>query len=108
VTDPLGRVTQFGFDTDGNLIWTQDPLHAADSGTDTRSYRTYTDYDSYGRPGRQSQPKSTTLDRGELIWADTSYDPTATSPRSRTPTTGSRTPATARLRHATPPAPWAG
>ena len=75
VTDPLGRVTQFGYDADGNLIWTQDPLHAGDTGSDTRSYRTYIDYDSFGRPGRQSQPKSTTLDRGELIWTDTSYDP---------------------------------
>jgi RHS repeat-associated protein len=75
VTDPLGRVTRFGFDADGNLLWTQDPLHAAATGADTRSYRTYTDYDSYGRPGRQSQPRSTALERGELIWADTSYDP---------------------------------
>ncbi len=75
VTDPLGRVTQFGFDADGNLRWTQDALHAAASGTDTRSYRIFYDYDSFNRLGRQSQPKSTTLDRGELIWAGTSYDP---------------------------------
>ena len=74
VTDPLSRVTQFGFDADGNLIWSQDPLHATDNGSDTRSYRTYHDYDSFNRPGRQSQPKSTTLDRGQLIWTDTSYD----------------------------------
>jgi RHS repeat-associated protein len=75
VTDPLGRVTRFGFDADGNLLWTQDALHAAASGADTRSYRTYNDYDSFNRLGRQSQPKSTALDRGELIWTDTSYDP---------------------------------
>jgi RHS repeat-associated protein len=75
VTDPLGRIAQFGFDADGNLLWTQDPLHAADTGADTRSYRTYNDYDTFNRPGRQSQPKSTSLDRGQLIWTDTSYDP---------------------------------
>jgi RHS repeat-associated protein len=74
VTDPLGRVTEFGFDADGNLLWTQDPLHATLTDPDTRSYRTYTDYDSFNRPGRQSQPKSTSLDRGQLIWTDTSYD----------------------------------
>jgi RHS repeat-associated protein len=75
VTDPLGRVTRFGFDADGNLLWTQDPLHAADTGADTRSYRIFYDYDSYGRLGRVSQPKSTALDRGLLIWTDASYDP---------------------------------
>src|SRR5262249_48059322 len=78
VTDPLGRITQFGFDADGNLLWTQDPLHHRnniDTGPDPRSYRSYTDYDSFNRAGRQSQPKSTTLDRGQLIWTDTSYDP---------------------------------
>jgi RHS repeat-associated protein len=76
VTDPLGRITELGFDADGNHLWTQDPLHHRDidTGPDTRSYRTYTDYDSFNRPGRQSQPKSTTLDRGQLIWTDTSYD----------------------------------
>ena len=35
VSDPLGRVTQFGFDADGNLLFTQDPLHAAATGSDT-------------------------------------------------------------------------
>ena len=75
VTDPLGRVTQFGFDADGNLLFTQDPLHAGDSGSDTRSYRTVYDYDSFNRLGRVSQPKSTALDRGTLIWTDSSYDP---------------------------------
>jgi RHS repeat-associated protein len=74
VTDPLGRITQFGFDADGNLVWTQDPVHATASGPDTRSYRIYNDYDSFNRGGRQSQPKSTDLDRGQLIWTDTSYD----------------------------------
>ncbi len=75
MTDPLGRITQFSFDADGDLLWTQTPLHATTTGTDTRSYRTYFDYDSFNRLGRQSQPKSTTLDRGNLVWTDTSYDP---------------------------------
>jgi RHS repeat-associated protein len=75
VTDALGRVTQFGFDADGNLLWTQDPLHASASGSDTRGYRSYRDYDSFNRLGRTSQPKSTTLERGKLVWTDTSYDP---------------------------------
>src|SRR6266568_2065710 len=40
----------------------------------TRSYRTVYDYDSFNRLGRASQPKSTTMERGTLIWAGTSYD----------------------------------
>src|SRR5262249_15677969 len=75
VTDPLGQVTQFGFDADGNLLWTQDPLHAGASGADTRSYRSYQDYDSFNRLGRPPQPKAPPLDRGNLVWTDTSYDP---------------------------------
>src|SRR5262249_26058825 len=75
VTDPLGLVTRFGFDADGNLVFPQDPVHAGDSGSDTRSYRTVYDYDSFNRLGRVSQPKSTAADRGTLIWTGTSYDP---------------------------------
>ncbi|MDQ1700020.1 MAG: hypothetical protein QOG34_1883, partial [Frankiaceae bacterium] len=74
ITDPLGRVTQLGFSSDGLQLYTQDANHSGASGSDVRSYRTYTDYDSFQRPGRTSSPKSTSLDRGNLIWADTGYD----------------------------------
>jgi RHS repeat-associated protein len=74
VTDAKGQVTQLGYDADGLLLWLQDANHAADSGTDTRSYRTYFDYDPFHRLVRQSTPKSTQSFRGTLIWSDANYD----------------------------------
>jgi RHS repeat-associated protein len=74
VTDAKGQVTQLGYDADGLLLWLQDANHAADSGTDTRSYRSYFDYDPFHRLVRQSTPKSTQFDRGNLIWSDAAFD----------------------------------
>jgi YD repeat-containing protein len=74
ITDAKGQVTQISYDDDGKLVWLQDPLHAGDSGSDTRSYRQYFDYDSFHRLGRQSSPKSTRFDRGQLIWSSAAYD----------------------------------
>ena len=68
------RVTQLGYDLDGFLRWVQDPVHANDGGADLRSYRTYFDYDSWHRLGRQSTPKSTARDRGNLIWTGIVHD----------------------------------
>jgi RHS repeat-associated protein len=74
ITDPTGAVSKSGYDDAGRLLWTQDPNHASSTSGDPRSYRTTIDYDSYGRPGRSSQPKSTTLTPGQLIWSATGYD----------------------------------
>jgi len=75
VTDGAGQVTKFGYDSDGQLLWIQDPLHATDTGSKPREYRTYFDFDSFHRLGRQSTSKSTRFDRGRLVWSSTDYDP---------------------------------
>jgi RHS repeat-associated protein len=74
VTDPLARKTQFGYDSDGQLLWTQDAKHAAFTGGAPRDYRTYFDYDAFHRMGRQSAPKSTATERGLLIWSGADFD----------------------------------
>jgi RHS repeat-associated protein len=74
MVDALGKITQFAYDPDGMLRWTQDPNHAGDSGVDERSYRTFLDYDPFHRLSRQSAPRSTANNRGELIWSSAQYD----------------------------------
>jgi RHS repeat-associated protein len=74
VVDPLGNVTRVGYDADGNVTWSQDANHAADSGSDERAYRTFFDYDSFGRLSRQSTPKSTATERGKLVWSGALFD----------------------------------
>jgi RHS repeat-associated protein len=68
------RVTTLGYDADGQLIWVQDPNHQGDSGADVRAYRSYFDYDAFHRLGRQSAPKSTSTDRGKLVWSSAGFD----------------------------------
>ncbi|HZO70338.1 MAG TPA: Ig-like domain-containing protein [Kribbellaceae bacterium] len=68
------RVTTMGYDVDGQLIWSQDPNHQTASGADVRSYRTYFDYDAFHRLGRQSAPRSTSIERGRLIWSSVTHD----------------------------------
>jgi YD repeat-containing protein len=75
IKDPLGKSTKFGYGVDGQLLWLQDPNHAGDSGTDERAYKSFFDYDSFGRLGRQSAPRSTATDRGNLIWSSADFDP---------------------------------
>ncbi|MEV4315002.1 DNRLRE domain-containing protein [Actinocrispum sp. NPDC049592] len=74
MVDPLGKVTQFGYDADGLMRWLQDPNHANDSGADERSYRTFFDYDPFHRLERQSAPKSTSSERGQLVWSSVRFD----------------------------------
>lgn len=74
-TGPSDRVTRFEHDPDGLLLWVQDPLHRDDTGADPREYRTYFDYDSFHRMGRQSTPKSTRFARGTVIWSAAQFDP---------------------------------
>ena len=74
VTDAAGGVSRAGYAANGELLWTQDANHASASGGDPRAYRSYFDYDSYGRLGRSSTPKSTSLRPGLLVWTDGVYD----------------------------------
>jgi RHS repeat-associated protein len=74
IRDAAGGTTRFGYDADGLLRWTQDALHAAYAGGDPSTYRAYLYYDSFGRLGRQSAPKSTVHAPRELIWSDVDYD----------------------------------
>src|SRR5204862_6984180 len=69
--DAKGQTTKIGYDADGNELWLQDPLHASDTGANTREYRRYFDYDSFHRLGATSEPKSTSQARGTLIWTAT-------------------------------------
>jgi RHS repeat-associated protein len=73
-TSAQDRVTRFGHDADGLLRWIQDPEHVNDTGADEREYRATFDYDSFHRMGRQSAPKSTRHDRGQLIWSGARFD----------------------------------
>ena len=52
----------------------QDAVHQAYTEADVRSYRTYYDFDEFGRVVRQSAPKSTGTDRGTLVWSVTELD----------------------------------
>jgi RHS repeat-associated protein len=74
ITDAKGQTTTFGYDDDGLLRWVQDPIHAAASTGDPRGFRSYFDYDSFHRLGRQSAPKSTSAAAGALIWSGADYD----------------------------------
>ncbi len=65
--------TRMQFDSGGRLLWIQDPGHAGYSSSDPRN-RTSFYYDAFNRLGRQSTPKSTSRQLGELIWSDISFD----------------------------------
>ena len=70
VKDAAGNRAKAAYGADGRPLWVQDPLHYADAGADTRSYRQVFDYDGYGRLIRTSSPKSSTWARGLLVWAE--------------------------------------
>ena len=74
VTDPAGGITRASYYANGNLATQQDPNHSSYSGGTDATYQQQYFYDSYGRVGRTSQPKSTLLRPGLLIWDDTAYD----------------------------------
>ncbi|MEJ7567739.1 MAG: DNRLRE domain-containing protein [Gaiellaceae bacterium] len=75
IKDAKTQTTRLNYDVDGLLRWIQDPLHAADTGTNEREYKTVFDYDAFHRLGRQSTPKSTQFNRGTVIWSGADYDP---------------------------------
>src|SRR5205085_12667383 len=72
IKDAKSQHTQFGYDADGNLLWVQDPRHDGQTGSEPREYRSYFDYDSFGRLERQSTPKLT--GSGQILWTGVSYD----------------------------------
>jgi len=74
ITDALGQLTRYSYDADGLLRSIQDPLHANDTGSVDREYKTVYEYDSFHRLGRTSTPKSTRFRRGTLIWTGSNYD----------------------------------
>jgi RHS repeat-associated protein len=75
ITDAAGGISQFSYDADGLLRSVQDANHASFTGGDPRTYRSFLDYDSFHRLARQSTPKSTTIEAGELIWSAAFFDP---------------------------------
>ena len=79
ITDPMNRTTTRNFDADGLLIWSQDPLHQSGCPTacslaNGAEYRTVNAYDSFGRLGLTTQPKSTQNALGTLVEKATGYD----------------------------------
>jgi RHS repeat-associated protein len=74
IVHPDGKATQVAYDDDGQLLWTQDRAHEAYSGGDPTSYRTYNRYDSFGRLGLQTTPKSTATELGRLILSGVEFD----------------------------------
>lgn len=74
LTDAKGQVTNLGYDADGLLTFVQDARHASDSGDKPEEYQARFSYDAFHRLGRQSAPKSTEVDRGNLIWSAAEFD----------------------------------
>jgi RHS repeat-associated protein len=81
VVDPLGNSTgdtvnhrtTFAYDAAGELTSVEDAVHQA-FGAATRNDATFFDYDPFGRMVRQSAPKSTAIEPGNLIWSSASFD----------------------------------
>ncbi len=74
IVDAENRTTLLGYDDDGFLRWSQDPKHFGETGANPREYRSYFDYDTWHRMGRQSAPLSTKDRRGTLIWTGVNFD----------------------------------
>lgn len=74
VTDEKGQVTKSFYDADGLQVWSQDANHPDGPYLDDRWYRTKLEYDGFHQLVRQSEPKSTHLQTGTLIWTETQYD----------------------------------
>ena len=80
VVDAKNQSTKFGYDADGYLLL--DPGSRCTRwrrGPNPREYRTYFDYDSWHRMGRQSAPMSTRERRGTLIWSAAGFDASTTT-----------------------------
>ncbi|MGH2750230.1 MAG: RHS repeat-associated core domain-containing protein [Actinomycetota bacterium] len=82
VTDAEGGISEFGYDADGLMVFSQDPNHHRFANPlewepvlEPENYRTYFFYDAFQRLGLVSAPKSTELERGRLIWSGARHDP---------------------------------
>ena len=101
VVDAETHTTRFGYDADGFLRWVQDANHESDSGAEPREFRTYFDYDTWHRMGRQSTPHSTRNRRGELVWSAVDFDANDNVLLSIAPHFGRQYPATGARTNAT-------
>jgi YD repeat-containing protein len=70
-THPL----QIGYDAAGRTTFVQDENHASFTGGTPANVQTQLLYDTFGRLGRVTTPKSTTLSLGTVVESDTGYDP---------------------------------
>ncbi|MDQ1699758.1 MAG: hypothetical protein QOG34_1621, partial [Frankiaceae bacterium] len=73
IRDAANQVTRIGYNNDGQIKWLLDAAHAGATAGDPAQATTYY-YDSFGRLGRMSQPKSTTYAQGALLWRSVRYD----------------------------------
>jgi len=90
--DPLGRVTQYAFDTDGRNTFIQTPTHAVPAnGDDAHNFRTYFYYDAFHRLGATSTPKDYTGAPGVLVWSSVVFDGNDNVVSSEAPTYGDPT-----------------
>jgi len=71
--DPANHRTTFAYNAAGELISAQDAAHQS-FGAAARSNATLFDYDKFGRMFRQSAPKTTALEPGNLIWSGARFD----------------------------------
>ena len=85
VTDEKGQVTKSFYDADGLQLWSQDANHAVTTFSNERWYRTLFQYNNFHELVRQSEPKSTHLRAGTLIWNETQYDPNGNVASERQP-----------------------
>jgi YD repeat-containing protein len=69
------RTTKLGYSDDGLLLWLEDPNHVGRfDGYAVEERRSYLYYDSFHRLGRQTTPRSTERDRGNLVVSAADYD----------------------------------
>jgi RHS repeat-associated protein len=71
--DTLNHRTTYVYNAAGELLSVQDPVHQT-FGAASRSNASYLDYDRFGRVVRQSAPKSTAMEPGNLIWSGAAFD----------------------------------
>jgi YD repeat-containing protein len=75
ITDPVGNITTYAYDSDSRVIAVQDGEHQTPpAGTAPRANSQTFDFDEFGRLARLSEPKSTSGETNRLIWTTTQYD----------------------------------
>jgi len=82
VVDPLGNATgdavnhrtTLTYNAAGEVLSVEDAIHQV-YGAATRANAAFFDYDAFGRMTRQSAPKSTALEPGNVMWSSAAFDP---------------------------------